>query len=338
MINELIKLKDSRVKPKWFLRQAGRHIPEYFSIRKKHKSFIDFCLDENSIINATILPLKYYNIDAAILFSDILLIPHFLGQKVTFEKKTGPVLKKISINKEFIKKDIDLNDFTSIKNAISKIKKKLPPSKDLIGFCGAPWTLACYMIEGGSSKDFATTRTFLWNEEEIFFKLINKLIKNCADFLEYQYLAGCTVLMIFDTCSSMIPDRYWVKFGIEPIKLIVDILRKKNIKCPIIGLPFKSGEMLIQYSYESLVDVVSIDWKTSLDWALKNINKHVYTQGNLDPAILTSDNPIAIKKEVYRILDLTKKRCHIFNVGHGLTPEVKIKNVKYTIKLIDDYF
>ncbi len=338
MINKLIKLKDNRVKPKWFLRQAGRHIPEYFSIRNKHNNFIDFCLDEDSIVSATMLPLKYYNIDAAILFSDILLLPHFLGQKVTFKKEIGPVLKKISINKDFLKKDIDLNEFTSIKNAISKIKKKLSPSKDLIGFCGAPWTLACYMIEGGSSKDYVSTRTFLWNEEEIFLKLINKLIKNCADLLEYQYLAGCTVLMIFDTWSSMIPERYWVKFGIEPIKLIVDILRNKNVKCPIIGLPFKSGEMLIQYSYESLVDIVSIDWKTSLDWALKNINEHVYTQGNLDPAILTCDNPIAIKKEVYRILDLTKKRCHIFNVGHGLTPEVKINNVKYTIKLIDDYF
>ena len=143
--------------------------------------------------------------------------------------------------------------------------------------------------------------------------------------------------MIFDTWSSMIPDRYWVKFGIEPIKLIVERLRKKNVKCPIIGLPFKSGEMLIQYSYETLVDIVSIDWKTNLDWALKNINKNVITQGNLDPVILSCDNPLAIKKEVYRILDLTHKKRHIFNVGHGLTPEVKIKNVKYVIKLVDDY-
>ena len=337
MINNLIKSKDIHIKPKWFLRQAGRHIPEYFSIRNKHNSFIDFCLDERSIINATILPLKYYNIDAAILFSDILLIPHFLGQKVTFKKKLGPVLKEISLNKTFFSKDFHLNNFTSIKNAIFEIKKTLPPSKDLIGFCGAPWTLACYMVEGGSSKDYPKTRTFLWNNERIFYKLINKLTKTCADFLEYQYQAGCTVLMIFDTWSSMIPDRYWVKFGIEPIKLIVNRLRKKNIKCPIIGLPFKSGEMLIQYSYESLVDVVSIDWKTNLDWALRNINENVITQGNLDPVILSCDNSLAIKKEVYRILDLTKKKCHIFNVGHGLTPEVKIKNVRYAIKLIDDY-
>lgn len=337
MISKLIKLKDNHIKPKWFLRQAGRHIPEYFSIRNKHTNFIDFCLHEKSIINATILPLKYYNIDAAILFSDILLLPHFLGQKVTFKKEIGPVLKEICLNEKFFKKNIDLNDFISIKNAIVEIKKTLPPSKDLIGFCGAPWTLACYMIEGSSSKDYAKTRRFLWNNEQIFYKLINKLTKICSDYLEYQYQAGCTVLMIFDTWSSMIPDRYWVEFGIEPIKLIVNRLRKKNVKCPIIGLPFKSGEMLIQYSYESQVDVVSIDWKTNLDWALKNINDNVITQGNLDPVILSCTNSLAIKKEVYRILDLTQKRCHIFNVGHGLTPEVKIKNVKYAIKLIDDY-
>ena len=337
MISKLTNLRKSQIKPKWFLRQAGRHIPEYFSLRNKHNNFIDFCLNENSIVDATILPLKYYNIDAAILFSDILLLPHFYGQKVTFKEKVGPVLSKIEINDEFIKRKFDLNNFISIKNAILKIKETLPPSKDLIGFCGAPWTLACYMLDGGSSKDYAKTRIFLWNNEEMFYKLINKLTKSCADFLEYQYLAGCSVLMIFDTWSSMIPDTYWVKFGIEPIKSIVDILRKRNVQCPIIGFPFKSGEMLIQYSYESLVDVVSIDWKTNLDWAIKNINKNVITQGNLDPAILSSDNTLAIKKEVHRILSLTQNKCHIFNVGHGLTPEVKISNVKYVIKLIEEY-
>ncbi len=337
MISKLTNLKKSQIKPKWFLRQAGRHIPEYFSIRNKHNNFINFCLNENSIVDATILPLKYYNIDAAILFSDILLLPHFYGQKVTFKEKIGPVLSKIEINEEFIKRKFDLNNFISIKKAILKIKEILPPSKDLIGFCGAPWTLACYMLDGGSSKDYAKTRTFLWNNDKMFYKLINKLTKSCADFLEYQYLAGCSVLMIFDTWSSMIPDNYWVKFGIEPTKSIVDILRKRNVKCPIIGFPFKSGEMLIQYSYESLVDVISIDWKTNLDWAIKNINKNVITQGNLDPAILSSDNTLAIKKEVHRILSLTQNKCHIFNVGHGLTPEAKINNVKYVIKLIEEY-
>lgn len=338
MINKLINLKDYKIIPKWFLRQAGRHITEYHTIRNRHKNFVDFCLCEKSIVDATTLPLKYYNIDAAILFSDILLLPYFLGQKVEFKKNIGPLLEKIEINENFFKKQINFTDLEPIQNAIFKIKEKIGPSKDLIGFCGAPWTLACYMIDGGSSKDYIKTRTFLWNEEKLFSKLINKLTNSCVSFLEYQHLAGANILMIFDSWSNMIPDKYWVKFGINPTKLIVDGLREKNVQCPIIGLPFKSGEMLIQYSYESLVDIVSIDWKTNLEWALKNINKNIITQGNLDPALLASNNLYAIKKEVHRILDLTRKRSHIFNVGHGLIPEVKIKNVQYTIKLIENYY
>ena len=337
MIRELIQSNDYKIKPKWFLRQAGRHIPEYFIIRNRHDSFIDFCLNKQSVVEATVLPLKYYNIDAVILFSDILLLPHCLGQKVNFKKDVGPILQKIKISESFLKKDININDLIPIRNAIGSIKEIIPSTKDLVGFCGAPWTISCYMLEGGSSKDYARTRKFLWDNEKLFIKLINKLTNDCVTFLEYQYLAGATVLMIFDTWSSMIPDKYWVQFGIEPIKYIVNKLRKKNINCPIIGLPFKSGEMLIQYSYESLVDIISIDWKTNLQWVLENINRKIITQGNLDPVLLSSDNMLAIKNEVYRILNITQERCHIFNVGHGLTPEVKIENVKYAIKLIDNY-
>ena len=162
MINKLIKLRDTTMIPKWFLRQSGRHIPEYFTIRDKHKNFIDFCFCENSIVKATILPLKYYNVDAAIIFSDILLLPYCLGQEVTFKKGVGPLLNEIEVNDSFLKKEINLNDLTAIKNAIVKIKNLIPPTNEIIGFCGAPWTLACYMIEGGSSKDYLKTRTFLW--------------------------------------------------------------------------------------------------------------------------------------------------------------------------------
>ena len=261
----------------------------------------------------------------------------FRSKSFTFKKGVGPLLKKIKINKTFLEKKVNFDDLTSIKNAIVKIKRKVYPTKDLIGFCGAPWTLACYMIERSSSKDFSKTRTFLWNDERTFIKLINKLTNVCIEFLEFQNLAGASVLMIFDTWSSMIPDRYWAQFGIDPIKYIVSKLREKKITCPIIGFPFKSGEMLIKYSYESSVDIISIDWKTNLDWALKTINKEVVTQGNLDPVILSSNNLSAIKNEVSRILDLTQERCHIFNVGHGLTPEVKIENVRYVINLIDNH-
>ena len=230
MINKLRNTKNYKVVPKWFLRQAGRHIPEYYSIRVKHKNFIDFCLDENSVVDATILPLKYYNLDAAILFSDILLIPYFLGQNVIFKKDVGPLLEEIDINDDFLKRKLNFDNLLPLKNAISKIKTLISPATDLIGFCGAPWTLSCYMIEGGSSKDYIKTRKLLWNDKKTFIKLINKLTNVCVDFLEYQYLAGATVLMVFDTWSNMIPDKYWVKFGIEPTKLIVDELRKKKCK------------------------------------------------------------------------------------------------------------
>ena len=157
------------------------------------------------------------------------------------------------------------------------------------------------------------------------------------NLLEFQYKSGATVLMIFDTWSSMIPDFFWRKYGILPINHIVSELRKKNINCPIIGFPFKSGEMLIEYSYESLVDIVSIDWKTNLEWAFTNINPKLITQGNLDPALLSCDNLVSIESEVRRILNLSKDKLHIFNVGHGLTPETKIENVQYVINLINDY-
>ena len=151
---------------------------------------------------------------------------------MSFKRELGPILQKIEINDNFLKKDIKLHDFNPIKNAIVNIKKTISPSIDIIGFCGAPWTLSCYMIERKSSKDFSKTRTFLWNEIDTFTKLINKLTNECANFLEYQYLAGATVLMIFDTWSNMIPDRYWKLFGIEPTRSIINKLRKKMLHVP----------------------------------------------------------------------------------------------------------
>ena len=316
------------------LRQAGRHLPEYLKIRDNYKNFIDFCLCKDGIYETTLLPTKVYDIDAAILFSDILLIPHLLGQNVTFVKGDGPLLSENNFNKEFFMKQIDLSFLAPIQSAIKKIKQSLKKEQDLIGFCGAPWTLSCYMIEARSSKDFNRTRLFLWNNEKIFDKLINKLTNECINVLEYQYRAGATVLMIFDTWSNMIPDVYWKKYAINPVHKIIGELRRRQVICPIIGFPFKSGEKIIQYSYETGVDIVSIDWKADLDWVVKNINKKVITQGNLDPIVLASDNKFVIEKEVKRILDLTRDKLHIFNVGHGLTPDVKIENVKFAINLV----
>ena len=286
MLLDTLKKKDKSYTPIWFMRQSGRHLKEYRELRKKETNFINFCLNEKLVVDASLLPLKYYNLDAAILFSDILIIPWLLGQKVDFQKNIGPVLHPINID-QILTNKFKTEKIISVENAIKKIRKNLNSKKNFIGFSGAPWTLLCYMIEGGTSKNFEKVRKFLWFENKLLFKLVDKLMISIVDFLEFQAKAGCDVLMIFDTWSHMIPNSYWQKLAIDPIRKIVEELRNRKVNCPIIGFPFKGGEKIIRYSYESNVDVVSLDWSADLFWMERNINPEVAIQGNLDPMILT---------------------------------------------------
>lgn len=338
IINDLFKGKDYPNIPIWFLRQAGRHIPEYYSIRSRAKNFIDFCLNTELIVESTKLPLKYYNIDAAIVFSDILMIPWAMNRNVQFTKNIGPFMDPMIPNETKIIKNINI--FQSLKpleNAIKILRKDLSPSVCLIGFSGAPWTLACYMIEGKSSKDFVNTRTAIWNHNKWFQELIQTLTIYIADKLEMQANAGANVLMIFDSWSHMIPNNFYKQLAIDPIKEIISLLRSRKINIPIIGFPFKSGSSLIKYSYESNVDCIALDWTVNLNWAVKNINSSIVMQGNLDPASLIPNNSNLLLSEVKSILEITKKRKFIFNVGHGLTPECKIENVKQVINIVKEF-
>ena len=334
MLYDIIKERNIHYKPIWFMRQAGRHLKEYQILRSKYNSFINFCLNEEAIINASLMPLKNYNLDAVILFSDILIVPWVLGQEVSFIKNFGPKLRPLEENKESLINVFDLNKIASIGHAIKRIKNLLPKNKSLIGFSGAPWTLACYMIEGQGSRNFEKTRKTLWNNKTYILKLIHKLIESVSDFLEFQAKSGADVLMIFDTWSQMIPNDYWKELAIDPIKLIIQELKRRQVFCPVIGFPFKAGEKLIPYSYESGVDVISIDWNTDLEWVCKNINHEIITQGNLDPLLLTVNNINLISESVEKILKIVKMRPHIFNVGHGLTPQCIPKNVKHVIKIV----
>ncbi len=335
MLVKTIKKKNKNYKPIWFMRQAGRHLPNYQKLRKKHNTFLNFCLTTSSIVEATLIPIKEYDLDAVILFSDILILPWTLGQKVSFIKNIGPQLSNIDYKTIALKSDVNLIDVLEpIGTAIKQVKSKIPISKDLIGFAGAPWTIACYMIEGGTSKNFEKIREILWNDERGFLEFYDRLTNKVIDLLEYQVKCGVDVLMIFDTWSHMIPSVYWQKLGIVSMATIVEELRRRGVLVPIIGFPFKAGEKLVQYSYESKVDVVSVDWSMDLKWVLNNINKHVVTQGNLDPIALTTENTQSLTKAVTEILDITKDKVHIFNVGHGLTPKTQIENVKKTITLV----
>ena len=324
--------------PLWFLRQSGRHLPEYFEIRKKENDFIKFCLNEDLIIESTKLPLKYYDLDAAIVFFDILMIPWAMGRKLKFHKNEGPILDPMIPEETKIISNISISQkLEPLSNSIKQLRKDLPKSTSLIGFAGAPWTLACYMIEGKGSKDFIHTRKALWASNKWFMDLINTLTIYVSKKLEIQAKAGANVLMIFDSWSHMIPSNFFKDCAIDPIAKIVNELRSKNILCPIIGLPYKAGSSVIRYSYESKVDCVALDWSTDLNWANTNINKNIAIQGNLDPASLIPHISSHLENNVLSILNIADDRKLIFNVGHGLTPDCKIDNVKKVIKIVRNY-
>ena len=336
IINVFNKI-DSSTPPIWFLRQAGRHIPEYFNLRSQANTFIDFCLNTDLIVESTRLPLKYYNIDAAIVFSDILMIPWAMNRNVIFIQDVGPVMDPMIPDVTPILNNIKLIDLLSpLTKALSILKSSLPNNICLIGFAGAPWTLACYMIEGRSSKDFIQTRKAIWGSHKWFSQLIEVLTIYVADILEMQAKAGADVLMIFDSWSHMIPGHFWRDFAINPTKKIISILRSRKIFNPIIGFPFKGGASLIDYSYETGVDCIALDWTTDLRWAIKNINSEIVIQGNLDPASLISKS-IHLHKNVDFILSTMSEKRFIFNVGHGLMPECSIDNVRAVIKQVKNY-
>ena len=324
--------------PLWFLRQAGRHIPEYFKIRKKEQNFVDFCLNKELIIESTKLPLKYYDLDAAIVFSDILMIPWAMDRNLSFCKNVGPILDPMIPEETKILKNVSISTKLDVLgSSIKQLKKDLPKSVSLIGFAGAPWTVACYMIEGKGSKDFINTRKALWTSNKWFMELINTLIIYISEKLEIQAKAGADILMIFDSWSHMIPNNFFKDCAIDPIAKIVQELRSKKIFCPIIGFPFKAGPSVVKYSYESHVDCIALDWSMDLNWASTNINKHIAIQGNLDPASLIPCQSSHLERIVLSILDKMNQRRLIFNVGHGLTPDCKIDNVKKVINIVRNY-
>ena len=336
IINTLINKKCDL--PIWFMRQAGRHLPEFRKIRNNNKDFIRLCLNSKLSAKITVQPLIRYDIDAAIIFSDILMIPWAMNRNVKFTKNFGPSLNPMIPDESNIIQNISISSkLQPLKNAISYLRNTLPKTIGLIGFAGAPWTLACYMIEGRGSKDFINTRKALWSSNKWFMQLIETLIVYIADKLEMQARAGADILMLFDSWSHMIPNNFFNDCAIRPTAKIIDILRSRKIFIPVIGFPFKAGASIVRYSFESKVDCIALDWSVDLRWAIMNINKDIAIQGNLDPASLIPSNNDYLSQNVLTCLDIMKDKKFIFNVGHGLTPDCKIDNVKEVINIVRNY-
>ena len=328
-LTECIKNKNTTCVPVWFMRQAGRYLPEFREIRKKNPNFIKLCLNSNLVNEITLQPLKRFDLDAAIIFSDILMIPYALGQKVEFKKGIGPILGEINLDKlintnpaDFIKKLLPVYE------GIKKVKSNLK-DKNLIGFVGAPWTLLLYMMNKESPKN-----NFNFNEINKDKSLINKLLKKLEEsiclHIDKQIEAGADVIQIFDSWAGLLPKNELSNYCYIPILKIVEHVKSKNI--PTICFPKGIGNNYVDFCKKVKPDCISIDYEVDPQWIKEKIDG-IPIQGGLDPKILLTDKE-NIKKNTDRYLNIFKDYPYIFNLGHGVLPEVKPEAIQYIIELV----
>lgn len=315
--------------PFWFMRQAGRYLPEYRETRKQAGGFLDLCYNPDLATEVTLQPIRRYQMDAAILFSDILVIPDALGQEVSFKEGVGPVLKSIGNQKEL--KHLSLENIhthlSPVYETVSKLKEKLPRETALIGFAGAPWTVATYMVEGTGSKDQEKARDWALKDEFGFLALINILVEATSQYLLKQIEFGAEAIQLFDTWSGSLSETDFRKLCIEPTKKIVENIKNTYPNIPVIGFPKGSGVKYVEFIKETKVDGISLDTCTPLNFAVKELQPHVTVQGNLDPRLMVVGGDKMLN-EAERILKSLKNGPHIFNLGHGFTPDVPPENVE----------
>jgi uroporphyrinogen decarboxylase len=324
------------VPPIWYMRQAGRYMPEYRAVRKQFKNFLDMCKNPDVCCELALQPINAFNLDASILFSDILTIPDALGLGVEFLEGEGPVFKNPILSAKDVKNlpEFDPNELSYVYKAVTNIRQALPSDIPLIGFCGSPWTLAAYSIEGRSSKDFKYTKEFIKvndNEAHIF---LDKLTDACFLYLKHQVTAGADVIQIFDSWANLLDEKDYENYSMSYIKKLIKLLKNdsKTKNIPVILFArdpiFNSNVMT-----ESGADCLSLYWRVqNLD--LNFLSEKVALQGNLNPKILLEDKN-TINKEVKKILAIFKDYPgYIFNLGHGITPDINPDNVKYLTELI----
>ncbi|MGC3873929.1 uroporphyrinogen decarboxylase [Halomonas sp. GXIMD04776] len=309
--------------PVWMMRQAGRYLPEYRRVRGDAGSFMDLCRDTARACEVTLQPLERYPLDAAILFSDILTIPDAMGLGLYFETGEGPKFRK-PVRSAAAVDALDLpdaeRDLDYVMNAVSTIRRELNGRVPLIGFSGSPWTLATYMVEGASSKDFRYVKTMLYDDPDTMHKLLDLLARAVTDYLNAQIRAGAQVVQIFDTWGGALSTPAYLQFSLRYMKQIVEglIREQEGRRVPVI-LFTKNGGQWLEHIVEAGSDAIGLDWSTELDDARSRVGDRVALQGNLDPSVLFA-NPAAIKAEVARVLaSYGAGPGHIFNLGHGIS-------------------
>ena len=315
--------------PIWFMRQAGRYLPEFRKIRSKNPNFIKLCLNPNLVNEITLQPLKRFDLDAAIIFSDILMIPYGLGQQVEFKKGLGPILGNLDLD-EIINTDAInfVQKLMPVYKGIEKVKSNLK-EKNLIGFVGAPWTLLLYMINKKSPKN-----NFDFNKINKDKFLNNRLLKKLEEFIclhiDKQIEAGANIIQIFDSWAGLLPKKELPIYCYIPILKIVEHVKSKKV--PVICFPKGIGESYVDFCLTVKPDCISIDYDVDPKW-IKEKLKDLPIQGGLDPKILLTDKE-NIRKNTNKYLNIFKDHPYIFNLGHGVLPEIKPETIEYIIELV----
>ena len=311
--------------PVWIMRQAGRYLPEYRQTRQGAGSFLDLCYNPALATEVTLQPIRRFDFDAAILFSDILVVPDALGQAVTFVEGTGPVLGPMPEVAQLRGAPV-VERLAPVLETVRRVRAELDSGKALIGFCGAPWTVATYMVAGRGTPDQLPARRLALADPGRFAELIDVLVSASADYLIAQLLAGADAVKIFDSWAGVLDEAGFQRWAVEPVREIVGRVRAAHPQARIIAFPKGAGARLGSYARQTGVDAVAVDWTMPMRLARDMVAEPVALQGNLDPLRLVAGGP-ALDEGVDQVLRAMQGRAHIFNLGHGITPETPPEHV-----------
>tara|TARA_B100000678_G_scaffold23723_2_gene18052 strand:+ start:865 stop:1896 length:1032 start_codon:yes stop_codon:yes gene_type:complete len=328
--------KIAAVPPVWFMRQAGRYLPEYRALREEKGGFLDLVYDSEAACEITIQPIRRFGFDGAILFSDILIVPHAMGQDVRFLAGEGPALSPRLADASLDDLTPDPSHFDPIYQTLRLLREELSAETTLLGFAGSPWTVATYMVEGQGSKDQGAARSMAHRERNRFTALIDAIASHTTEYLIGQIDAGAEAVQLFDSWSGSLPSGEFDEWVIAPTRRIVDAIRSARPGVPIIGFPKGAGEKLPRYAEQTGVDAIGLDETLDPVWADSVLPKGLPVQGNLDPMLLLAGGE-RLDAAVIRILDALQARPHVFNLGHGIDRFTPIAHVEQALATLRNW-
>jgi uroporphyrinogen decarboxylase len=321
--------------PVWLMRQAGRYLPEYKKARAKAGSFWQLCMDPIAAADVTLQPVRRFDFDAAIIFSDILLVPYALGKQVSFEEGAGPRLETTDSPAELCADSkVWLEKLAPVYESIGRVAAELPKEKDLIGFAGGPWTLAAYMAQGGGSADQAAAKLWAYRDGKGFCELLRMIAECVAAHLCAQIEAGAAVVQLFDSWAGGLSAALFREYVVTPSRYVVEHIRKRAPRAKIIGFPRGATQQgYLEYLEATRVDAISLDTAVPVPWAVQNLGGKTVLQGNLDPFALLAGGE-TLRGMVGKLLDDAQGIRHIVNLGHGVLPDTPVENVAELVHLV----